>query len=144
MAKTVSNLILLVDDDTSARAVRKVVLEFHGHQVVAVGDAEHALHILQEQPIKLVILDYFLDGMTGTELARTMRGLKPQVPILLLSGSTDVPDGIECVDGYLSKLEPVAAIEKKIAELLHRPEASRICPQPAAGWRNAASKDRSG
>jgi len=143
MAKAAGNLILLVDDDTSARSVRQVVLEIHGHQVVAVGSAEHALHALQEQPVRLVILDYFLDGITGTELARKMRGLKPQVPILLLSGSTDVPDGIEYVDEYLSKLEPVAVIEEKIAELLLRPEPGRISPQSAVAWRGKAPKSGS-
>jgi CheY-like chemotaxis protein len=129
MAKTAGNLILLVDDDSSARSVRQVVLEIHGHQVVAVGDAEHALRTLQEHPIKLVILDYFLDGMTGTELARMIRGLKPQLPILLLSGSAEVPDGIEHVDDYLSKLEPVSVIEQKIAELLRKQQAPRMSPQ---------------
>lgn len=120
MAEQSNQLILLVDDDATGRSVRKLVLEAHHHPVLAVGDAELALRTLQEQPIKLVILDYFLDGITGTELARKMRGLKPQVPILLLSGSAGIPDGIEYVDDYISKLEPVMVIEEKIAELLGR------------------------
>lgn len=120
MAELLNELILLVDDDSTGRSVRKLVLEAHHHQVLAVGEAELALRTLQEQPIKLVILDYFLDGITGTELARKMRGVKPRVPILLLSGSAGIPDGIEHVDAYISKLEPVMLIEEKIAELLGR------------------------
>src|SRR5271165_4959561 len=118
MAELSNQLILLVDDDSTGRSVRKLVLEANHHRVLAVGEAEIALRTLQEQPIKLVILDYFLDGITGTELARKMRGVKPRVPILLLSGSPDVPDGIEYVDAYISKLAPVMLIEQKIAELL--------------------------
>src|SRR5277367_5563001 len=98
MAELSNQLILLVDDDSTGRSVRKLVLEAHHHQVLAVGEAEQALRTLQEQPIRLVILDYFLDGITGVELAKKMRRLKPQVPILLLSGSPNVPEGVEHVD----------------------------------------------
>lgn len=140
MAEQLDQLILLVDDDPMGRSVRKLVLEAHGHQIIAVGETELALRTLQEQPVSLAILDYFLDGVTGTELARKIRGLKPQVPILLLSGSADVPDGIEHVDDYLSKLEPVAVIEAKIEELLRRQQPPRISPQYAVDWRQVASK----
>ena len=140
MAELSDQLILLVDDDQMGRSVRKLVLEAQGHQVIAVGEVELALRTLQEQPIRLAIIDYFLDGMTGTELARKIRGLKPQVPILLLSGSADVPDGVEQVDDYLSKLEPVAVIEAKIAELLQRQQPPRIGPRYAVDWRQGGSK----
>jgi DNA-binding response OmpR family regulator len=125
MAAPLDQMILLVDDDPMGRSVRKLVLEAHGHQVLAVGEAEVALRTLQEQPIRLVVLDYFLGGTTGTKLARKMHSLKPQVPILLLSGSADVPDGTEYVDSYLSKLEPVEVIEAKIKELLQKTTSSQ-------------------
>ena len=128
MAQTKGDLILLVDDDPTGRSVRKLVLEAHRHNVVAVGEAQLALRTLQSEAIELVILDYFLDGITGTELAKRMRQVKPTVPILLLSGSADVPEGIEHVDDYLSKLEPVAVVEKKIAQLL-RERGSRRGPE---------------
>jgi DNA-binding response OmpR family regulator len=98
----------------------KLVLEAHGHKVVAVGDAETALRTFQKEPVRLVILDYFLDGITGTELARQMRQFKTDVLMLLLSGTNDLPEGTEYVDAHLSKLEPVTVIEEKITELLRR------------------------
>ncbi|HKD83903.1 MAG TPA: response regulator [Terriglobales bacterium] len=113
-------LILLVDDDVTGRTVRKLMLELHHHRVLAVGEAEEALDTLRTEPVDLVILDYFLDGITGTELARQMRKLKSYIPILLLSGSGEIPHGTEYVDKYLCKLEPVDIIEKTIADLLHR------------------------
>ncbi len=128
VAKT-GALILLVDDDRSARLVRKLVLEAKGHSVRAVASPELALRILQSEPVRLVILDYFLGSMTGTELACKMRRVKPDVPLLLLSGSGDVPSGLEHVDDYLFKLEPIAVVERKIAELLQRrgPGKPTIC-----------------
>ena len=123
MMDAADNLILLVDDDSMACAVRKLVLESHGHKVLGVRDAESALGILRVKPVRLVIIDYFLPGTNGIEVAAQMRQVKPEVPILLLSGSTDTPPGIEVVDGYLSKLEPVAVIEAKIMELLRRQDS---------------------
>lgn len=118
MADMRGTLILLVDDDVMGRCVRKLVLEANGHLVLATGEAHLAMRALTSEPIRLVILDYFLDGIVGTELARQMRLAKPGVPILLLSASSDVPEGTQHVDAYLSKLEPVGVIEDKIAELL--------------------------
>jgi len=118
MADSSEGLILLVDDDPIGRSVRKLVLEAQGHSVLAVGDAAQALRVLESEPVRLAILDYFLQDTNGVELARLMRQVKPEVPILLLSGSGDVPEGTEHVDHYLSKLAPVAEIEKKIVELL--------------------------
>jgi len=129
MADSTHDTILLVDDDSMGRSVRKLVLENQGHKVLAVGEAEVALRTLREESIGLVIVDYFLDGTTGTELAGKMRKVKPHVPILLLSGSAEMPAGIEYVDSYLSKLEPVSVIENKIAELMRNRESGKIGPQ---------------
>jgi CheY-like chemotaxis protein len=126
---TESDLILLIDDDISGRAVRKLVLELHHHSVVAVGEPAGALRAIETQPVKLVILDYFLDGTTGTELAREIRRVKPDLPILLLSGSGELPQGVEHVDRYLCKLDSVEVIEKSINELMGR-RVSELSPSP--------------
>jgi CheY-like chemotaxis protein len=143
MADTRGALILLVDDDVMGRSVRKLVLEANGHLVLATGEAHLAMRALTSEPIRLVILDYFLDGIMGTELARQMRLAKPDVPILLLSASSDVPEGTEHVDAYLSKLEPVGIIEEKIAELLPRRGERMARPSNhSAGVRRRPEKHR--
>ncbi len=137
-------LILLVDDDVTGCSVRKLVLEANGHVVLATGEAHAALRALASEPIRLVILDYFLDGIMGTELARQMRLVNPDVPILLLSASSDVPEGTEYVDAYLSKLEPVAVIEEKIRELLQRRVGQMARPSiQNSGARRRPEKQRS-
>lgn len=122
MADITADLILLVDDDATGRSIRRVVLEMHGHRVVEAGEAQLALRTLASEPVRLVILDYFLKDTTGVELAKDMRQVKPEVPILLLSASGDEPEGAEFADAYLSKMEPVAVIEQMIAVLLRRRE----------------------
>jgi len=141
MADTRGVLILLVDDDVTGRLVRKLVLEANGHLVLATGEARLALRALTREPVRLVILDYFLDGIMGTELARQMRLVKPEVPILLLSASADTPEGTEHVDAFLSKLEPTGVIEEKIAELLQRRSRQAAGPKAqSAGPRKGCEK----
>jgi DNA-binding response OmpR family regulator len=143
MADIRGALILLVDDDVMGRSVRKLVLEANGHLVLATGEAHLAMRALTSEPIRLVILDYFLDGIMGTELARQMRLVEPDLPILLLSASSDVPEGTEYVDAYLSKLEPVGVIEAKIAELLQRRGGRTARPIiQSAGTRRRPEKQR--
>jgi DNA-binding response OmpR family regulator len=140
MAHIKDDLILLVDDDITGRSVRTLVLEANGHHVLAVGEAQSALRALTSEPIRLVIVDYFLDGLTGDELARQMRLVKADVPILLLSGS-DAPGVTEHVDDYLSKLEPLAVIEAKIAELLRGRPMTRP-PLHGGGARRGPEKQK--
>jgi len=142
MADTTHDTILLVDDDSMGRSVRKMVLENHGHRVLAVGDADVALRIFRDESVDLVIVDYFLDDTTGTELAGKMHQVKPHVPILLLSGSAETPADIEHVDDYLSKLEPVSVIEDKIAELLQRHKSGRIGPKGIGPCHDERPKSR--
>jgi DNA-binding response OmpR family regulator len=120
MAETTADLILLVDDDATGRSIRKVVLEMNGHRVVDAGEVPLALRTLASESVRLVILDYFLNDTTGVELAKQMRQVKPEVPILLLSASGDVPEGTEYADAYLSKMEPVAVVEQTILALLRQ------------------------
>ena len=135
-----ADLILLVDDDATGRSVRALVLAANGHHVLEVGEAQAALSALASEPIRLVIVDYFLDGLTGDELARQMRLVKADVPILLLSGS-EVPEDTRHVDDCLSKLEPLAVIEEKIAELLQRRGGRTAGPSvQSAGARRGPEK----
>ena len=47
-----------------------------------------------------------------------MKELKPGVPILIISGAFEKPDGLEFTDGFLSKCEPPEILLDAIARLL--------------------------
>jgi DNA-binding response OmpR family regulator len=75
--------------------LRRTVLERAGYRVFTALNAEEALHIFGSRKISLVISDHLLPGVTGTEMARTMKLAQPRLPILLLSGVADAPAGTE-------------------------------------------------
>ena len=111
-------LILCIDDADIALRVRKLLLVSEGYEVITAHSAEDGLEFFKQKPIDLVIADHFLSGKTGTEVAREMKGLKPEVPILIISAAAEKPPGLEFADGFLAKGEPPNVLLDTIAQLL--------------------------
>ena len=99
-------LVLCIEDNPLYLSFRKKVLERDGYNVIGVTTAEDALKTLREAPICATIADHMLAGTTGTELAREMKKVRPDVPIILFSGT--VPEHLDQVDVYVNKGEPTA------------------------------------
>jgi CheY-like chemotaxis protein len=79
--------ILLVDDDPDLRDVLVALLAEPGYVVVTAMDGYEALRILVERPIDILITDVKMPGITGFELARQARLIRPNLPIMYMSGS---------------------------------------------------------
>jgi CheY-like chemotaxis protein len=111
-------LILCIDDDDISLRVRKFLLASVGFNVLTANSSEGGFELFKLYPIELVIADHFLTDKTGTEIAREMKELKPEVPILILSAAAEKPDGIEFADGFVAKGEPPQLVLDTIAHLL--------------------------
>jgi PAS domain S-box-containing protein len=85
---------LLVDDEELVRASTADMLAELGHTVVEADSAEAALRLI-EQGLRpdLLVTDHLMPGMTGTELARSLRMRLPDTAVLVVSGYADA-DGI--------------------------------------------------
>ncbi|ONG56186.1 hybrid sensor histidine kinase/response regulator [Pseudoroseomonas deserti] len=82
--------VLVVDDDHGVRGVTATFLADLGHRVLEVADGEAALALLQDgEEIGLLVTDFAMPRMTGTELAERARGLRPGLPVLVLTGYAD-------------------------------------------------------
>lgn len=80
--------ILLVDDDHAVREVTAIMLESLGHTVIQAHSGLNAMHILDDK-IDLIITDYAMPGMTGTEMAGMISSIFPQLPIIFITGYAD-------------------------------------------------------
>ena len=91
---TRSCLVLLVDDDTLVATATAGMLGQLGHRVLVAPSAALALDLLRLEPgIDLVITDHVMPGMTGLELAKTVREKRPELPIILATGFADLANG---------------------------------------------------
>jgi CheY-like chemotaxis protein len=83
--------LLCVDDEPALLASMAIILQRSGYAVVCASTAEEALDRLRERAVNGIILDHFLPGRTGAELAAEIKRLTPDVPIILSTGdSSDV------------------------------------------------------
>jgi len=116
--------ILVVEDDPLVQSMIVRILQKMDFQVLHADDGDSALEICEDRDwtIHLLMTDVLMPGMTGIQLAETVRTKAPHVKILFLSGYMDgvEPSGIrlEEMGGFLQKPASREELLGKIYELL--------------------------
>ena len=85
-----SETILIVEDEELVRSLASRALREHGYTVLEARHGVDALRQLQSRPsgIALVITDVVMPEMGGRELGRRLKGMRPSLPVLFMSGYT--------------------------------------------------------
>jgi two-component system response regulator CpxR len=106
--------ILIVDDNEQVLSIRKFLLETKGYRVYEATSGEDALAIFRAGGIHLVLTDLLMPGMDGNELARRMKRLAPDVPVILISGRVAAFSRAFRADAFLPKgaCSPVEMLER--------------------------------
>jgi len=124
----VKRSLLCVDDDSSFRQLYKNLLGTLGFEVTVAADGPQALKLFLTRKIDAVLTDFEMPGMTGGELAARLKRLRPELPVVLVSGSKQAvetpPDG---VDLAFAKGVPVASLVDQV-EILLEQRLSRPAP----------------
>ena len=117
--------ILCVDDDDSILRYERALLERSGYAVLTAASAQQGLILAIARKVDAVLLDYRMSGMTGQEVATEIKFVKPELVIILLSGS-DVPtQALALVDAFVPKIEASHQLLPMIADLCSRCEKAR-------------------
>lgn len=123
-------MILCIDDEELGLRVRRMVLERAGYRVLTATDGRAGVGIFSGESVQAVVLDYFMPRMNGGEVAKEMRSLRPDVPIILLSAYINLPaEVIGMVDVTILKGEGPETLLSKLRDLLPEEEsnAGREC-----------------
>ena len=111
-------VILCIDDNEDVLECEKAFLESFGFIVLTAPSGDKGLELASVQEIDVVIVDYLMPGMNGHEVAIKMRRVKPQAPIIMLSGEIDVPEqALEWVDVFIPKDRLTSHLLPAIAQL---------------------------
>lgn len=119
--------ILIVDDEPIVREAIRDWLKDAGYQVAMAGSGEEALEMIGKQDFSVMILDIRLPGITGINVLKEMKVLKPQIKSIVITAYptvelTDEAMKLGAID-YLIK--PIAPddLEKLIRETLLKCES---------------------
>ncbi len=120
----VGKKILIVDDNEKVIKVLKKGLEHLGYCVASETDSTKALEIIKYnyKNIDLVITDYMMPNISGSELAYKIKEIEKNIPIVLVSGymdenQMDIGKDVK-VDAYMSKPIEISKLSKIIKKLL--------------------------
>lgn len=121
VSKATHAVILCVDDDNMTLAFVGLILKKNGFSVHTANNWRLALKTFRENAIDLVVLDYEMPEMKGHEVATLIKSLNSDVPIILHSSSSTIPEiARKVTDACVPKgVEPsllVAAISKLITK----------------------------
>lgn len=112
-------LLLCVDDRAASLEVRRLILEHEGYEVLTASDGAAGLQLFAERAVDLVVLDYHMPDPNGAVVARKMRALKPEVPVLMLSAYFEPPaDAAGFIDAYITKGENPRILLDRITQLI--------------------------
>ena len=104
-----SGTVLVADDDEGACELMAETLERAGFSVLRAEDGAQAVEIFREhaEAIRLVVLDRTMPGESGAEALEDIRRIRPDVPVLLVSGYSQESSAQRFagmhVDGFLQK-----------------------------------------
>jgi DNA-binding response OmpR family regulator len=124
---------MVVDDESSIADTLAEILSRSGYSAVAAYDGDSALESALLTPPEMLITDVVLPGMSGIDLAITVKRIFPDCKIILFSGQASTADLLAAAnrDGHqfvlLSKpIHPADLLSRIADNLKHRK------PQPAA------------
>ena len=116
--------ILVVDDDTVICHQLERLFTHDGHHVTVAMHAEHALQVLEDEYIDLVVTDIRLPGMSGVDLTKRVVERWSDVPVIVMTGYAEIENAVEVLklgaSDYIVKPFSVAAIQESTRVVLEK------------------------
>ena len=113
--------ILVVDDHQGARDLLALHLQ-PTYNVITAATGEEAIRDLHAHRIDLVVQDVGLPDMHGLQLLQTSKLLRPQLPVILITGGADLSTATEAIQqgavAYLLKPFNLTEIQLLIEQFL--------------------------
>jgi DNA-binding response OmpR family regulator len=128
-----SPTILLIENDHNLGSMLKDSLELKNYQVDLEHKGDRALQLFQAAKYDIILMDVMLTGMSGLDLAKTIRKTDHLTPILFMSAKDDDKEKILAYcsggDDYIVKPFTVTELALRIYALLKRAKPSLVSPE---------------
>ncbi len=122
-----SATILVVDDDAEMREVLRRVLASFG-SVLEASNGKDGLRLVSDGKPDLMLLDVVMPGMDGLEVLKAARALAPGLPVVMLTGGSDLTTAKSALDdgasAYITKPFDSDALCAEVRRLIASAAAS--------------------
>ena len=118
--------VLVVEDDKDIQEIIEYNFTREGYEVITCSDGEDALDLIRHETPDLVILDWMLPNLSGSEILRQVRSSKKirKIPIIMLTARTEEIDKLKAfdtgADDYITKPFSNAELIARTKALLRR------------------------
>jgi len=111
--------VLCVDDEKIGLRVRKLLLEGHGFRVLTATTGQQGLDLFDTNHVDVVVLDYYMPGLNGGDVAAELRRRRADVPIIFFSAYFSLPpQALELANAFITKGDPPEVLIEKIEQLM--------------------------
>jgi DNA-binding NtrC family response regulator len=121
-----SEKVLLIDDEKDFLDIIAERIRARGMDVSTTTSAEDALNLIEEESFDVVIMDFMMPGMNGFQTLKAIKGKKPEVHIILLTGNVLEEMRIEAKNiGVLDVIEKPPDLQDLIQKIKKAKKAQR-------------------
>jgi DNA-binding response OmpR family regulator len=94
--------VLVVDDEEDLRDIIRRMLQRRGFDTLIAGDSQEAIAVLRDHPghVDILVTDLGLPGVSGGELSRTAKGVRPGMHVIYISG---LPRDMAIAEGLIDE-----------------------------------------
>jgi two-component system nitrogen regulation response regulator NtrX len=110
MEDFMSHTVLIVDDEREIRNSLSGVLQDVGYDTLTAENGAEALKVVQEDGVKLILLDLVMPDIDGVEVLRRVKEIEPSMPVIMISGNATIETAVES-----TKLGAYHFIEKPLS-----------------------------
>jgi len=89
--------MLLVDDEEETLNLISDYLVEKGLDLITTTNGEQAVYLAEQNDFQIAILDLHLPGMTGAELLKEIKKIRPHIQVIMITGYGTIRDAVECM-----------------------------------------------
>jgi len=111
--------VLCIDDEKIGLRVRKLLLEGEGYRVLTASNGQQGLDLFDHNHVDVVVLDYYMPGLNGGDVAAELRRRRSNIPIIFFSAYFSLPpQALELANAFITKGDPPEVLIEKIEQLM--------------------------
>lgn len=115
--------ILVVDDEAFLREIiQKGLTQMAGYSVEVAKDGQEALEKVEKEVFDLILTDLMMPEMDGMELLRLIKGIRPEIPVILMTAYGSIDTAVEAMktgaNDYITKPLDLRDLHLRISKVL--------------------------